>query len=161
MSVPNLPVDPAFARRFPHIIEYGWAVRDRFRFLPRPEPVSERKHVGIGSHSRIAEKIPGTAARVSPFQDCKAPCRTFLLQVIGCTDSGKPRAYDHYVEVLDTLRAFCRKDCARFDCRHFRHLIPLARIQSANGHYQILPSTTARINRCAPQTGFGRIVRRL
>src|SRR5579863_1301679 len=108
MTKADLAINAAFASRFPNVLEDGWAIGDRLRFPPGPETIAERKHVGIGAHSRIAEEVPGAPDRVAAFQNYETLRRTFLLEVIGRADSGKPGTHDEDVEVFDVAYLFRR-----------------------------------------------------
>src|SRR5713101_10138803 len=104
MAVPNLAINPVVASGFANVIQYGGPVGDRLGLSPWPKLVTERVHIGIGAHTRIAKQVPGAAHRVSAFQNCKALRRALPLQVISSADSRETRAHDQHIEVLDALR---------------------------------------------------------
>ena len=87
MAIPNRSINPVVASCFANVVQYGGAVGDRLGLAPWPKLVSERVHIGIGAHSRIAKQVPGSAHRVSPFQNCKGLGRAVPLEIISSANS--------------------------------------------------------------------------
>src|SRR5712671_3360757 len=87
MAIPSRSIDPVVASCFANVVQYGGAVGDRLGLAPGPKLVSERVHIGIGAHSRIAKQVPGSAHRVSPFQNCKCLGRAVPLEIISSANS--------------------------------------------------------------------------
>src|SRR5215510_11955794 len=75
----------------------------RFVVTPWPEAVTERVHVGIGAHARVAKEIPGAAHPLAPFEYDETLCRTLHLQMTGSAHTRQPRSHDYHVDVFHGL----------------------------------------------------------
>ena len=89
-DVQSPPVRP---RRYPHpgtassnevmanIIQDARSVGDCLCLGPRPERITQRKHVAVGTDAGISKQIPGAADGAARLEDREPLARTFPLQV--------------------------------------------------------------------------------
>src|SRR6185369_13820873 len=98
MPEPDPPVDAFLARSFRHIVSNRRTWREGGVAAPWTEAVAEGEHVGIGSHAREAEQVPGAADGLPAFQDDVAEAGAQRLQVVAGGDAGQAGADDDHVE---------------------------------------------------------------
>src|SRR6266403_6199054 len=139
MAIPNLPLNPVVPSGFANVVQYRRTIGDRLRLTPWHKLVSERIHIGIGAHTRIAKQVPSPTHGASAFQNCKGLGRASCLQVISSADSREPRAHDQGIEALDALRISREQRGALSGCRTIGHLQSLSslidRYQSPSESY--------------------------
>jgi hypothetical protein len=58
-------------------------------------------HVTVGTHTRIAEEIPGPSDVVTGFENRERTVRTIALEKVGGADSGDAGTDHHDVEMLE------------------------------------------------------------
>jgi hypothetical protein len=103
----DVPVDAGLGGGIANVAEDCRAVRDRLGLRPRPEPVAEGVHVGIGPHPGIPKQIPRPPDGGARLKNRVRLAREGRLQVVGGADAGQAGADDQHVDVVVTL-SFCR-----------------------------------------------------
>ena len=96
----DMPIDPGFGGGILQVRQDRRAIRDRLLAGPRPEPIAEREHVGVGADAGIAEQVPGPAQPLAPLQDRKAAAGRQPLEMVRRADARQPGTDDDDVEML-------------------------------------------------------------
>src|SRR6185503_17275523 len=91
-----------------NVTENRRSICHRFVVTPRPEAVTERIHVGIRTHARIAEEIPRATHPFAPFEYDETFRRTLHLQMARSANTRQPGAHDYDVEVFHSARHYPR-----------------------------------------------------
>ena len=65
-------------------------------------------HVAVGSHPRVAEKVPGSADVGATLKKGERRARAALLEVDGTADAGDSGSDDQDVSVFDSVWHGCR-----------------------------------------------------
>src|ERR1700735_3466096 len=99
----DFPVDDVIGGGLADAVQNARPVRNRLRLGPRPERVTQREHVAIGTDAGITKQIPGAADGFAALQNDIALAGTILLQVIARTDARQPGADDQHVDMLFDL----------------------------------------------------------
>src|SRR5919205_1513407 len=90
------------------VTENRRTIRHRFVVAPRPEAITERVHVGIGAHARIAKEIPRAAHPLAPFEYDETLRRILHLQMARSANTRQARAHDYNVEVFHSAGHYPR-----------------------------------------------------
>ena len=104
VSKPDMLCDAAFVGNALEVAQYDRAVGDRLFMTPRFEFESQRMHVAVGAHTRIAEQIPGAAKVLSPFENGEAPVGHFHPHMRRHPDARDAGTDDKDVEIGGGLR---------------------------------------------------------
>ena len=104
MAESNPAVYPFLARGLLHVLEDRLAVSDGLPAGPRLEGIAQRENVGIGTHARVAEQVPGTADARAALENGEGLAGAVHQQMVGRRDSRQPGAYHQNVQVLDDAR---------------------------------------------------------
>ena len=98
---PDLVLDATFARGVADVVEDRRAVGDRLAIGPRPEPIAEGVHVGVGPDTRVGEQAPGAAELVPRLEDRVGLAREVRVELMAGADAGQAGTDDQEVDVLD------------------------------------------------------------
>ena len=112
--VADVLVDPRLGGRVADVAEDRGAVRDGLGPGPRAERVTERLHVRVRAHARVAEEVPGAAHDIAGLEDDVGPAGERGLQVVRSADPGQPGPDDQHVDVLAHWRTAPRRGRSRF-----------------------------------------------
>jgi hypothetical protein len=93
-------IDAEFTRGLADVFQDARSIADVLDLFPRTEGISEREHVGVGAHARVAEEIPGAANLRTRFEDDVALARTARLQAISRADAGESGADDDDIKMF-------------------------------------------------------------
>src|SRR5262249_13696788 len=91
---------PELGGRLLHVTENRGTVGDCLRVAPGLEAVSQRVHVAVRTHARIAKQVPGATHRRATFEDDVAFPRAHAMQVHGGPNPGEAGANDQHVVVV-------------------------------------------------------------
>ncbi len=100
MVVADRLVNVVLGSGFTNVTENRRTSRHRFVVAPRPEAITERVHVGIGAHARVAKQVPRAAHTFAPLEYDETLPRTRHLQMACPANTRQPRAHDYDVEML-------------------------------------------------------------
>ena len=101
----GVAVHAVLARRVAEVVEDRGAVGQGGVAAPRPEPVAERVHVGVGADARVAEQVPRPAAGLAPLEDGVRRRGQVLGEVGRGADAGQAGSDDQHVDVLGRRHA--------------------------------------------------------
>src|SRR3954466_9223400 len=96
----NLPVDAVYSRSVANVFQNRRTIRNCLCARPRTETVTERVHVGVGTHARITEDIPGSSDRFTSLEHPVREGRAFRLEIVSRSNAGKACSNDEDIDVL-------------------------------------------------------------
>ncbi len=100
MVIANRLVNTELSGCIADVLKDSWAVGDSLWVTPGAESITERVHVGVGSHARVPKQVPRPAHHIPPFEDDETLLRALHLKMASRTNPRQPRPHDYDIEVF-------------------------------------------------------------